>query len=298
MTVSVGILAALVALLAWGFGDYFVQRAARGIGSLRSLFFISLFGTLVLAPFGIAGLPTLVGQPQLILLLAVAVVISLFADYTNVEVLKQGKISVIEPVLGLELIFALVIGVAILREHISLSQVLLAIAVFGGIILTSMRNAPHRWWQRRRRPWILERGVVLAVLSALLLALGDIFTGLSSQATNPLMTIWIIQAFITVFILALFVAHGELTDVFRQARKFWSPVLLQSVLDNVAWIGFAYAVTTLPISITVAITESYGALATLLGIFWNKEKLQSHQYAGILLALAAAITLAALSAAF
>ncbi len=82
---------------------------------------------------------------------------------------------------------------------------------------------------------------------------------------------------------------------YNKVLAHWRPVLAACIFDNAAWVAYAVAVTTLPIALTIAITESYVALAAFLGVVWNKEKLQRHQYAGMILAIAAAIVLAAVS---
>ena len=46
-----GVLAAVIAMVCWGFGDFLIQRFARRIGDWESLFYISLFGAIVILPF-------------------------------------------------------------------------------------------------------------------------------------------------------------------------------------------------------------------------------------------------------
>jgi uncharacterized membrane protein len=62
-------------------------------------------------------------------------------------------------------------------------------------------------------------------------------------------------------------------------------------LDNLAWIAFAFAVTFIPIAVVTGISESYIALAAILGIVINNEKLVKHQYVGLFLVLISAILL-------
>ncbi len=59
-----------------------------------------------------------------------------------------------------------------------------------------------------------------------------------------------------------------------------------------AWVFYAFAVVQNDIAITTAITESYPAIALLLGIWLNKEKIKAHQCIGAGLALIASILLA------
>ena len=47
MTVEAGILAAFLAFLAWGFGDFAIQRSVRRVGAVPALFFIGIFGLVI-----------------------------------------------------------------------------------------------------------------------------------------------------------------------------------------------------------------------------------------------------------
>jgi drug/metabolite transporter (DMT)-like permease len=54
---------------------------------------------------------------------------------------------------------------------------------------------------------------------------------------------------------------------------------------------FAFALAAENASVVTAITESYPAVALLLGVWINREKIRAHQYAGALIALCAGIAL-------
>ena len=68
-----------------------------------------------------------------------------------------------------------------------------------------------------------------------------------------------------------------------------------SVSDKTAWVAFAFAMTLAPIGIVVALSESYIIIAVLLGLAINRERLAAHQKVGLVTAIAAAITLAAIT---
>lgn len=46
-----GILFAFIALISWGFGDFFIQRTTRIVGSWKALFLIGIVGLVGLLPF-------------------------------------------------------------------------------------------------------------------------------------------------------------------------------------------------------------------------------------------------------
>ena len=46
-----GILLAITALIAWGLGDFLIERSARKFGDWVALFYMTSFGAIVLSPF-------------------------------------------------------------------------------------------------------------------------------------------------------------------------------------------------------------------------------------------------------
>lgn len=290
-----GLFFAFIAFLAWGFGDFSIQRATRSIGTMPALFCIGAFGTVVLLPFAWNGLSLGIADGRIIGLIALTVLITLIAAVFDFEALKRGKISVIEPIMSFELIITVVIGVALLGETVSRTQFLLALTVFLGILLTALRREPRHWWVFWKRAHLLEPGVILTVLGAVAMSFTNIFTGLSSQRTSPVVAIWYIHTSLALICLLVFLWTKTSKKTAAEIRSHWRPALAESIFDNVAWLAYASAVTLLPISITIAITESYVALAAFLGIAWNRERLQQHQIVGMIIAIAAAIWLATIS---
>lgn len=63
------------------------------------------------------------------------------------------------------------------------------------------------------------------------------------------------------------------------------------IFDTLAWLLYAFAVESKEIALTIAITESYPAVALFLGLWLNREKINWHQYCGAALALGASVWL-------
>ena len=63
------------------------------------------------------------------------------------------------------------------------------------------------------------------------------------------------------------------------------------IFDMLAWLLYAFAVEGNEIALTIAITESYPAVALFLGLWLNHEKINWHQYCGAALALGASMFL-------
>lgn len=90
-------------------------------------------------------------------------------------------------------------------------------------------------------------------------------------------------------------ARGKLFQFFRDFNRTRTLMFPMLISDNAAWVAFAFAMTLAPIGIAVALSESYIIIAVILGLALNHERLERHQKVGLLVAIAAAITLAALT---
>lgn len=293
--ITFGIAAAIVAFFAWGFGDFSIQRTVRHVGALEALFYIGLFGAVILTPIVWGSIPTILFDNDALPVFIAALTMTILAALLEFEAFGRGKLSVIEPIMSLELVVTVAIGLFFLKEAVTGLQGLLILAISCGIVLTVIRHEPRHWWKLWKHPANVERGIILGITGAFTMALVNVFAGLSSQATSPLEAIWFIHTGIGVFSFLVLTVLGRLRRVIRHAVTFWKPVLAESILDNTAWIAYATAVTVLPISITIGLTESYIALAAFLGILFNRERLQPHQFLGMTIALLGAITLAAIS---
>lgn len=291
MPAFLGIIFAFVALLSWGFGDFFIQKTARAIGSWKALFLIGVVGLVVLFPFVKDDILTL-GLLEWALLSVLGVVI-IFTALFDFEALRQGKIAIVEPIIGLELPLTIGLGITLGREVLSPTQFMLMALVFIGIVLAITTHHTHLRYHKR----IFEKGVILAGVGAIGMALTNFLVGTASQNISPLMAIWLGQCvFITVICGAYLAATKGLWQLAADIKRHPKPIIGQSILDNVAWVSFAFATAAIPISIATAISETYIALAVSLGIFINREKLRRHQILGIALAIIGVLALAYVSA--
>lgn len=280
-----GIIFALVALVSWGFADFFIQKTTRVVGSWKALFFIGIVGLIGLLPFVIKDLVSLNATNFLLLGLLGLVVV--FAALFDFEALRQGKIAIIEPIIGLELPITVALSIILAQESLTLLQIFLIGIVFIGIILSV--TAHHTHWHYHRR--IFEKGVILAGIGAIGMALTNFLVGVSSQGISPLITIWFAHSLIAVVCGTYIFFRGEFGNLISDLRKNPKPIIGQSVLDNVGWLSFGFATTHIPIAIATTISESYIALAVLLGLFVNREKLRMHQITGVTLATIGVIIL-------
>lgn len=283
--VMVGVGAALLSLVLWGLGDFLIQRSVRHVGNIRTLFYVGIGPAVLLLPFVWQQFPSLYGRD--ILLLCLLSVVVMAASLFDFQALRQGKIAVVEPVIGLELPLIVAFSVTLGRETIAPHDWIIMSAIFVGILFAVTRERVH--WHMRRH--IFERGVHLALLGAIGLALTNFLVGVSSRETSPLMAIWFSSTFYALCAVLYLCATKRMTGLLHNLVRY--PVLaVTSVVDATAWIAYGYAVLFLPIAIAASISESYLAVAVLLGVYFNKERIKPHQKVGALVAILGVIALA------
>ncbi len=284
-----GVLWAFIAMISWGVGDFLIQRSARKFGDGIALFLITAFAAVALLPFILYELPAIAALDYRFWLLMGTSLVMLFAALFDFEALRLGKISVVEPVYALEVPLTAVLGSLFLSEWLTPVQGILIIALVVGIVLVSLRSL------HLLRSFRLEKGVFFAFFSALGMGTANFLFGIGARQTSPLLINWFTSAMIALT-MAAYLTH---THQWNTLRKDWQKhkqlIVGVSIVDGLAWVAYAFSTLTISIAIATAISESYIALAALLGLMWNREKLLAHQKTGLVLAVGAAVVLGALS---
>jgi uncharacterized membrane protein len=289
MSAGIGIGLAFVAMLCWGFGDFMIQRSTRKVGDWETLFAITLFGSAVLLPFTYRNIPALLSNPTGLLVLSGCAVILFGAALLDFEALRIGKLSVVEPIWSFEIPAAALLALLVIGEQLSLIQSSLIGLLIVGLVLVSFKG-------RLSAKMLLEKGVRLAFVAALAMGTANFLMGWGARETDPLMVNFFVNVFIAVGSGVYLAATGKFRKMLHDLRVHRSLLLPMSVLDNAAWVAFAFAMTLVPIGVAVALSESYIIVAVLLGIFVNRERLYTHQKFGLIAALAAALVLAVTTA--
>lgn len=286
MSISLGIGLAFAAMLLFGFGDFLIQKSTRKVGDWETLFFITLFGAVVLAPFVWKDLPGLLnGDNKTLAIIFIAGASLLVAAIAEFEALKKGKLSIVEPLWSLEVPMAAFLAFFIISERVSLWQGILIVALLVFLMLVSFREKSFN------KSVLLERGAILAVVSAILMGSANFFVGWGGRVSNPLLMNFAADIFMllaSIIVLSMRRRFHKVFVDFKENSKFLLPMAL---LDNSAWVAYVLAMTLAPIAVATALSESYIIIAVLLGLFINKEKLQFHQKIGLVGAVVAAIIL-------
>lgn len=280
-----GIMLSIVALIGWGTADYFAQKATRKVGVAATLFAGSVFGLVVLTPFVFRDFGAL-AEPGNLTILSAYAAIGIITALFSLEAFRKGKLAVIGPILGIELPITILLAVALRGERLTAAQLLPIAAVFVGIVLTVAK----RPFGAGRKA--LEKGALLGLVGAVGLGVSNFVTGVASQETTPLLTVWFGRAVFLAVFGAFLLIRGRMPAALAATRRHPMLVFGVSALYLVAFVSYGIAVTLIPISIATTISENYIVLAALLGVWLNKEKLMLHQALGAAVAVAGVLVLA------
>lgn len=274
-----GIALALTALFSWGFGDFSIQRSTRAIGVWKSLFFIGIFGAVIFLPSAVSDIQTLSTDNFWLLVFLSVVVIA--TAIINFKAFRVGKLAIVAPLMGLELPLTVALGIFIHGERLSIGELALSFMVFMGIVLATVEFEALG----RERKYLLERGVWLGLLTGLGLALTNFLVGVVSQTISPLFTVWFTHTIVALVALCVLIIEKEFYALNRAFWEYKKIIFTAGILDNTAWAAYSFATTYIPIAIATTISEGYIALAALLGLLLNREKLHRHQMAGVIIAI-------------
>ena len=284
MGLEVSLLFAFAAMLSWGIGDFLIQKSTRKIGNVEALAFIGIIGTVFLLPFLISDFYLLFSLPNLILL-AVLGIITFIAALFDFEALKEGKLSIIDVIIELELPVTIFLGFVFFKDTLTLLQIFVISFIFLGIVLIATKSFSH--WKVK---W--EKGLLMALVAAVGMGLINFLTAASSKTISPLMAVWFPWVIFSVLCLFFIWRREGFSKFLKNGKKFKWLVLFMGIFDTLAWIFYAFAVFDEEISIITAITESYPAIALFLGVLINREKIRWYQWLGAFIALLASFLLA------
>lgn len=291
MTIGIGIALAFVTMLCWGFGDFLIQRSARDFGDWETLFVLSVFGSLVLAPFSLKRLPELFASGESgVLVLLIASAVLLVAALLQFESLKKGKISVIEPAQSLEIPTAALCALFILGERMSPAQLTLVTLLMISLMLVGVRS------KALSRRILLEKGILIAVIGSIVMGSANFLIGWGSRVSDPVMVNFFTDTFLAIAT-ALYLAYaGRFKNIWKDLRCGYQSLLPMAISDKAAWLAFAFSMSLAPIGIATALSESFVIVTVILGLAVNKEKLAAHQKIGLVGAIASAVILASVTA--
>ena len=289
----IAILAGLGGMLGWGFSEFATKGSVDKIGTISSLVWAHVIGTVLLFILLFAQLlstPAAVafpGDPAEWLGLLFFGALQTAVYYFGYKGFEKGEVSLLSPIFASFAGLVALLSVLVFGETLRLILVPALVLIFGGVILINIdfRNWKARGIRIHTVPGLKE--IVIATVLATVWTLGwDTFTGDKNWLVYT--TFMFVFMTITAFLLA-HLAKVNLWDVKITAWKF---LLLIAVGEVVAYLAITLGYANTSYTSVVAILSGASALPTiLLAQIFFKEKMTIVQVISSLIIVAGIVLL-------
>src|SRR3989338_7815108 len=274
------ILFALISYLGWGTGDVFGTIATRKIGAYSTTFWYLIFQIFLfsfLALFFIADLKNLT-LPVLALNLVLGVIgtLGLIAFY---EGLRIANASLVGTIAASFAALAVVLSIIFLGETITWPQAVSIIAIFAGVIISSLQ-----FKELRNRNLLTNRGVLLAIVTMIMWGIYWAFIKVPVRETG-----WFWPGFISILAslpgIWLFIKLREIKLTHFNFKGSFYPLFANAFLLGVGALSFNLAIEKGFTSIVAPIAGSYPTIFVLLAYLVFKDSITRQQIFGIIVTL-------------
>ncbi len=267
--ITIGIAFGLVASFGWAFANVYIQRSARAMGSLRSMFWGQLVGALFLAPFFLLW-P--IGQaPVPLSWLAVGGAASALAYYSMFRAFGGGPVSVVSPIVSGWSVVSCLLGVLLFHETVGPLRALGIALVVGGMgaiaALNPKEGGKGAWKEPRLRvlAWALASCVGFGVMVVSFRPLG--------RALGPvgaLLGVWGAQWF---FLLPVIYSRrgGHLLPPAATDFATWRLVIAVGGFEVLGFLGLESGIRHAPIVVVSPVASTSALVTVLTGYFWLEE---------------------------
>jgi len=286
---EVGVALGLGAALCWGLADYVAARAARTVGTLRTVVGFHVVATALLAALALAtGALDDVGVddlPQFALIGTLG-----WGSYVAFYgALRIGPISIVSPIVSGYAVVTVLLAVVVLDERLSTAELLAIVVSFGGVALASVdpRGVGHP-----ARAQAL--GIVLAVVTMVLIGTFVFGVAYRSDDLGWLAPILLARAFSLLWLVGQAGVTRALGPPDRRPLVLGAIALL-AVLDTGGYVCFNVGTTHADTAIVAAASAPYALVPVAAGVALLHERPARTQWAGIALVLAGLVLLGIVS---
>ncbi|MGH9412451.1 MAG: EamA family transporter [Terriglobales bacterium] len=279
---TVYLLWALGAAVAWGSADFCAKKAAERLGFWATVWGMNAVGALALAiVWGAGGVHIPSSQLPLLIWLGVGNTVGGVLFYYALE---YGPLVLVSPITAAYPVVSAVLAYVISGERLAALMALAVAGVIAGTLLASLsasRNTAGTHPRRRSALWAAAGGA---------LVFGSVFYALAAHSaasgtTAPVL----VFRFSGAGLLALPLLAG-----FRPPRGWFRSRWLWAtgLLDSSAYIFFAEGARHLPVSVVSALSGLFTVWTLVLAVIFLRERLSWRQWLGVAFIIAAIALLA------
>ncbi|MBA3724551.1 MAG: DMT family transporter [Candidatus Levybacteria bacterium] len=291
---TIAILGGLGTMLGWGFADFAAKRTVDGVGSIASLVWGHIFGTIVLFSvilFYLFGLNTPLDVPQgltswlWLIFFGTLQTIVYWLFYSGLE---KGKASLLAPIFSAYSGIVAVISLLVFSETIRSNGLLALATIFGGMLLLNIDVEALRAKRLSLTTIPGFKHVFAATLLAAIWLLGwDKFV----KGMDWLSYTFFMYAFMTLS--AVVIAKIQKADLRVFKKEVWYYLVLIGIGESLAYTALSIGFSASSFTSVVAVIAGASALPTIiLARIFLKERITKLQLFASLVIIIGVIILA------
>jgi bacterial/archaeal transporter family protein len=299
MSLSIGIMAGLVAMLCWGVADFVQALNIKKIGAAKNMFFSNIIGfipTLIVFFFFLAAGSIHIDTISFILLF-VAGILDTAGVFSFMKSYEKGEISIVTPISASYSVLTVILAFLFLGETLPFLKIVSIVLIVIGIffVSTNFKKIRHLHTVEGVKESIIALvawGIyffIIGLVSKRLLDFNMLNFGMSQfdAKISIAITLFFVTSLINgtlMIILSWF--KGEIRDI--SALKVKNVLLFMIInffLYTIAWIAVNYGVAMDLVSLVTPVSSLYPALTVMLALVFLKEKLVFNQKIGVVIVL-------------
>ena len=285
MALSLGIIFGIVAMLAWGIGDFFVAKAVRKSSVFKAFIWAQIVGlTLFLFVFLFLFEFPIISFTSLIMLLIAGILglVPLLAYYKGLQI---GTVSIISPIAASYAVIPIIYSLIFLNEKLTVLQTAGVILAILGAILTSFKF--HDLIKLRLKN--LATGVEYGLIAMVGWGVFFIFIDSLVSEFGWFLPVFLIKALVVFYVL---VYSGIAKKNISFPKNVILFVILIGVLESIGFLALGGSVFLENISLVAPVTSVYPAVTIILARIFFKEILELNQKLGVISVLVGLVVLA------
>jgi drug/metabolite transporter (DMT)-like permease len=284
--ITIALATGVLAMLGWGFADFFAKKTVDEIGNLKTLLWAQFFGLIPLYIYYLFNFKPLILDITTLGLLMMFGITDALGYLLFYRGLEKGKVSVMSPIFASYAAFIVLISVFLFGEILSSAQWLYLAIVFLGIFLTSFQMKDFSFSKGSFGNGLPEVLIAVAIFS-FWFPLWDDFL----KRGNSLGYVLLLRVIATMTLLLY--AHIKEISLGTRQSKIWKWLMLIGIFDVIGYITFSYGFEKTHLTSVVSMLSSAFSLPTLiLARIFLKEKLDTNQVIGVIAIIGGIIFLA------
>ena len=289
----IAILAGLGGMLGWGFADFFAKKTVDKIGSIASLVWAHVFGTLALSlvlfyKVFVLSQPTAIPNN-----FNVWILLFFFGGLQAIvylllyQAFSKGKLAIVNPIFASYSGVAAFLSIVVFGEIVNPYLLLALGVIFGGVLLLNLDASSFRTkhFKLTGTPGLKEALTAL-VLAAVWTVSWDKFVSGKDWLSYALL----MYSFMTV--VAFAISKVQKTDLSIKHNGLWKFLILIGVCEVIAYLAISLGFSTTSFTSIVALLSGAFSLPTIvLARVFLKEKVTSIQTIGSIVIITGIILL-------